>query len=73
MKRNVFFILTFALMLFTGCGSQGADKSNNPGGISDVEEISDEAADSISAKIEETRTELDQKVEEVDAALEKIE
>ncbi len=72
MKRNLFFILGFVLLLFTACGSQGADKSNNTGGISDVEEVSDQVADSISAKIEETRNELDQKVKEVDAALEEL-
>ena len=73
MKKTVSLLGVIALLFFASCGSSGGDKSNAPEGTSDVEAIGEEVADSVSVEIEKARLELEQKVDEVDAALNDLE
>ncbi|WP_010663685.1 hypothetical protein [Marinilabilia salmonicolor] len=73
MKKALFLLGIIVSLFFASCGTQGGDKSDSTQGTSDVEAIGEEVADSVSVEIEKARTELEQKMEEVDAALNELE
>lgn len=73
MKQIPIVLLSLALMFLLACGTQPSDKSKTGEGISDVEEITMEAVDSISAEMDSTKSEIDKKMNELDEALDALE
>ena len=73
MKQLSIVLLSLALLFLLACNTQPSDKSKNGAGVSDVEEITMESVDSISAEIDSTRSEIDKKMNDVDQALDELE
>jgi len=73
MKQVSNVLLSLVLMLLLAFCNQPSDKSESAEGVSDVEEITMEAVDSVSAEMDSTKSEIEKKMNEVDQALDELE